>query len=74
MQVRAIPEIVDILKRSKAASSSKGKSHFLLRPVIKRKLKNQTKLENQKAENDSKYTNELKDKLEEIFAKINQFE
>ena len=54
LQVRAIPEIVDILKISKAVSTSKGKSHFLLRPVIKRKSKNLIKLENQKADEDAK--------------------
>ena len=74
LQVRAIPEIVDILKRSKAVSTSKGKSHFLLRPVIKRKSKNLIKLENQKAEEDAKYANELREKLEEMKAKIDQFE
>ena len=74
LQVRAIPEIFNILKRSKVVSSSKGKSHFLLRPVIKRKSKNHIKLENQKVENDSKYANELIDKLEEIIAKISQFD
>ena len=58
LQVRAIPEIVDILKKSKAVSTSKGKSHFLLRPVIKRKSKNLIKLENQKAGEDAKYANE----------------
>ena len=41
---------------------------------IKCNLKYLFKLENQKVENDSKYANELKDKLEEIIAKIKQFE
>ena len=72
--VNATPEIIDIIKRSNAISTSKGKSHFLLRSPIKRKSKRQIEQEKMKAEADEKYVNELQDKLEEMRNTIEQFD
>ena len=72
--VNATPEIIDIIKRSSAISTSKGKSHFLLRSPIKRMSKRQIEQEKMKAEADENYVNELQDKLEEIRSIIEQFD
>ena len=72
--VNATPEIIDIIKRSNAISTSKGKSHFLLRSPIKRKSKRQIEQEKMKAEADENYVNELQDKLEEMRSTIEQFD
>ena len=74
LKVCATPEIIDIIKRSKAVSTSKGKSHFLLRSVINKKSKKQEELKKQKEEADSKYLNELHNKLEEMKNTIKGFE
>ena len=74
LKISATPEIVDIIKRSKAVSTSKGKSHFLLRPVIKRKSKKQAELENKKKEEEDKYLNDLHEKHEEMKKTIQGFE
>ena len=74
LQVRAIPEIVDIIKKSRAISKRKGKSYFLLRYVVKRKSKKQAELEEKKENEQREYVSELKSKLDEIKDKIQQFE
>ena len=63
LKIWVTPEIVDIIKRSKAVSTSKGKSHFLLRPVINWKSKKLEKLEREKEEADSRYLDELHENL-----------
>ena len=66
----ATPEIVDIIKRSKAVSISKGKFHFLLRPVLRRKSKKLKEKENKKEEEEDKYPNYFHEKLEELERKF----
>ena len=70
LNVRAIPEIVDIIKKSRAVSICKGKSHFLLRSVVKRKSKKQAELEEKKEKEQREYVSELKYKLDEMKGKI----
>ena len=55
LKVWVTPEIADIIQRSKAVSTSKGKFHFLLRPVINWNSRKQQKLEREKEETDSRY-------------------
>ena len=74
LNVRAIPEIVDIIKKSRAVSICKGKSHFLLRSVVKRKSKKQAELEEKKEKEQREYVSELKYKLDEMKGKIQQYE
>ena len=74
LKVCAPHEIIDIIKRSKAVSTSKGKSHILLRTVINKKSKKQEELKKQIEEVDSKYLNELHNKLEEMKNAIKGFE
>ena len=37
LECHALPDIIDIIKNSKEVSTNKGKSHLLLRPIIKNK-------------------------------------
>ena len=65
LNVRAIPEIVDIIKKSRAVSICKGKSHFLLRSVVKRKSKKKAELEEKKEKEQREYVSELKGKIQQ---------
>ena len=68
------PEIIDIFKKSKAVSTSKGKSHFLLRPVAIRNANIGRLNEEEKAEDNARITNDLKDKLDEMKTQITKYE
>ena len=74
LKVWVTPEITEVIKRSKAVSTSKGKSHFVLRPVINWKSRKQQKLEREKEEANSRYLDELQVKLEEMKSTIREYE
>ena len=59
LECHALPEIIDIIKKSKAVTTGKGKSHFLLRLVIQKKAKKQFRLEEEKEKEVEQYRNEL---------------
>ena len=72
--VVARPEIINIFKNSRAVSTSKGKSHFVLRPVAKNNVNIQRRDEEIKIEEDAGVVNELRLKLEEMRSQIDLYE
>ena len=72
--VTARPEIINIFKKYKAVSTSKGKSHFLLRPVARRNDNIGRLNEEEKAEENARIINDLKDKLDEMKTQITKYE
>ena len=72
--VVARPEIINIFKNSRAVSTSKRKSHFVLRPVAKNNVNIQRRDEEIRIEEDNGVVNKLRIKQEEMRSQIDLYE
>lgn len=72
--IQALPEFVNIFMKSNSVSTSKGKSHFLMRKVKQRAAKGSSEEHKESSKEKSEDVKQLETKLKELQNKISWFE
>ena len=72
--VSVLPEIINIIKKSKSVSTSKGRSHFLFRSMTLKKTNNADSMEEEKFRHEDEYIKQLEQNLDSLKAQVEMHE
>ena len=70
LRVSVLPEAIDIIENSKSVSTSKGRSHYLFRPVTSNKPNNEISIEEEKTKHKDEYIEKLEGSLADLKVQV----